>query len=163
MSAPYLRPAVRALMIDPADRVLMIRLKFDDWTGWVLPGGGIEPGEDHSTALRRELAEETGVPETFIGPQVWLRRHLSPHVASAYDGQEEAVYLVPCNSFDVAPSMTPEELRSEGIVEHRWWSVSEMANTDDVLRPPGLHEHVGRILEFGAPAEPMLLEEGPES
>lgn len=145
-------------MIDPGDRVLMLRLRFDDWTGWVLPGGGIEKGEDQLTALRRELAEETGVPEAFIGPPVWHRKHFSPNFGS-YDGQEETVYLVPCHRFEIAPTMSPEELRGEGVVEHRWWTVAELAETDDVIRPKGLHQHVSQILEFGAPPTPLLLEE----
>ena len=63
-----LRQAVRALMIDPTDRVLMVKLLLErnGWTGWVLPGGGIEDGEDLPTALRRELLEETGLAEAFI-------------------------------------------------------------------------------------------------
>jgi 8-oxo-dGTP pyrophosphatase MutT (NUDIX family) len=31
-----------------------------DWA-WTTPGGGVEPGEDATTAARRELAEETGL------------------------------------------------------------------------------------------------------
>ncbi len=146
-------------MIDPADRVLMVRLQFDDWTGWVLPGGGIEPGEDDLTALRRELAEETGVPETFIGPPVWRRRHLSDKVANGFNGQEETVYLVPCHRFDVNPGMSEAELRAEGVVEHRWWTVAELEVADEVLRPANLAQLTEEILRFGAPATAPMLED----
>jgi 8-oxo-dGTP pyrophosphatase MutT (NUDIX family) len=144
-------------MIDPRDRVLLLRLKFDDWTGWVLPGGGIEPGEDHRTALLRELAEETGVPQPFIGPPVWNRRHVFS--LGDYDGQEETAYLVPCHRFEVAPSMTAQELRSEGVVEHRWWTVDELASTGDEIRPVELHRHLAQVLEFGAPERPIQIDE----
>ena len=147
-------------MIDPGDRVLMVRLEFDDWTGWVLPGGGVEPGEDNLTALRRELAEETGVPETFIGPPVWNRRIVAPMMSGRYDGQEELVYLVPCHRFDVDPGMSAEQLRAEGVVEHRWWTVAEITATDESVRPAQLGELVARILEHGAPEEPIQLDEG---
>ncbi len=162
MSKPRLRPAVRALMIDPGDRVLMVRLEFDDWTGWVLPGGGIEPGEDNHTALRRELAEETGVPQAFIGPPVWNRRVESPMVIGGYDGQEEMVYLVPCHRFDVDPGMSSEELRAEGGVEHRWWSLTEITITEESVRPAQLAELIERILEHGAPPEPIQIHEKPD-
>lgn len=145
-------------MIDPKDRVLLVRLRFDDWTGWVLPGGGKEPGEDDNAALRRELTEETGVPEVFIGPKLWVRRIVTAGINPKYDGQEEAVYLVPCHDFEIAPTMTPEELREEGLVDHRWWTAAELEATDEVLRPSDLAEAVKRVLEFGAPAEPWFFE-----
>ena len=146
-------------MIDPLDRVLMAKLEFADWTGWVLPGGGVEPGEDHLQTLKRELAEETGVPELFVGPQVFLRRHLSSAISNGFDGQEETVYLVPCHQFDVDPGLPMEQLRAEGLTELRWWTKAEMAATTETLVPEGLAEIVAIVLEFGAPASPILLEE----
>lgn len=152
-------------MIDPADRVLLVRLQFPDWTGWVLPGGGKEQGEDDVTAVKRELVEETGVPEVFVGPQLWVRTHYFE--AGGWDGQRETVYLVPCHAFEVAPTMTVEELRSEGLVEHRWWTVAELeaaaadeaaAGTGVVVRPKGMADMVKQILEHGAPAEPWVID-----
>ncbi len=154
-----LRPAVRGLMIDPRDRILLVRLEFTDWTGWVLPGGGKEPGEDDHTALRRELTEETGVPEVFIGPPLWVRRMLRPGGFGSFDGQEETVYLVPCHHFEIAPTMTADELVEEGLVEHRWWSTSELDTTDEILRPEPLPRLVREILEHGAPARPHRFED----
>ena len=139
--------------------MLLVRLRCRDWTGWVLPGGGKEPDEDDHTALRRELAEETGVPEVFIGPLLWRRRIINPRLSEDWDGQDEMVYLTPCHHFEIAPTMTAEELANEGLVEHRWWTVPELEAADDDLRPPELPGLVRRILERGAPPEPDLIEE----
>ena len=50
---------VRALLITPDDDLLAIqRIRPGEDPYWVLPGGGVEAGEDLETALARELREE---------------------------------------------------------------------------------------------------------
>ena len=41
-----IRSSVRAVVLDPADRVLLVRFEFPTATVWATPGGGQEPGED---------------------------------------------------------------------------------------------------------------------
>lgn len=40
---------------------------------WVLPGGGVEPGESWEAAAIRELWDETGIEVAELGPWVWSR------------------------------------------------------------------------------------------
>jgi 8-oxo-dGTP pyrophosphatase MutT (NUDIX family) len=70
-AAPRLRPAVRALVLDEHDRVLLVRFDFDDRTVWGSPGGGIEAGESSHDALVRELREEIGLTDPEVGPALW--------------------------------------------------------------------------------------------
>src|SRR6202034_4316706 len=50
---------VRALLITPAGELLAIRrVRPGQDPYWVLPGGGVDAGEDLETALARELHEE---------------------------------------------------------------------------------------------------------
>jgi putative (di)nucleoside polyphosphate hydrolase len=60
--APRDREAARVVLLDPQDRVLMMRYDNGPPNGshWATPGGGLEPGESYRRAARRELAEETG-------------------------------------------------------------------------------------------------------
>jgi 8-oxo-dGTP pyrophosphatase MutT (NUDIX family) len=40
--------------------ILLAHWRAGDYSGWTLPGGGIDPGEDPADAAIREIAEETG-------------------------------------------------------------------------------------------------------
>ena len=156
------RPAVRGLVIDEDDHVLMVRLVFPHGAYWVLPGGGIEENEDVLDALRRELREETGLVDPVIGAPVWNRLHEFRLVDSAgteWHGQRESVFLVRVGRFGVRPSMTVEQLRAENLHEHRWWSVDEIAAYDgeDLFAPRDIHVHIGAVLQHGPPPVPFEI------
>lgn len=53
---------VLAAVTDPTGRLLFVKQRKGPFGGhWLLPGGGIEAGEDAVTALVREFWEETGL------------------------------------------------------------------------------------------------------
>ncbi len=75
------RHTARALLFDPADRLLLIQYeaardlagrKPGDRLFWYTPGGGIDPGETAEQACARELMEEVGLRDAVIGPLVAL-------------------------------------------------------------------------------------------
>jgi 8-oxo-dGTP pyrophosphatase MutT (NUDIX family) len=66
------RLAAYAICIDDASRILLVRVSrsVDATESWMLPGGGLDFGEDPVTGLLRELDEETGMTgrvETLLG------------------------------------------------------------------------------------------------
>jgi 8-oxo-dGTP pyrophosphatase MutT (NUDIX family) len=65
-----IRDAVRAIVLDPDDRTVLVLFDFGRRTVWATPGGGTNPGESDEEALRRELAEEVGLEGPEIGPHV---------------------------------------------------------------------------------------------
>lgn len=55
-------PAAGVLVFDEEGRVLLVRRKYDPFSGlWVIPSGYIEYGEDIYATAAREMKEETGV------------------------------------------------------------------------------------------------------
>ena len=62
------RPAARVVCLDAGGRVLLMHwIDPDDGHHvWEPPGGGLDPGETHLQAARRELAEETGLDPAAV-------------------------------------------------------------------------------------------------
>ena len=52
---------VRAIVLDEEQRMLLVRQRHDDKDIWMVPGGGIEEGENAAEAAIREVQEETGL------------------------------------------------------------------------------------------------------
>ncbi|GBD84092.1 hypothetical protein BMS3Abin02_00478 [bacterium BMS3Abin02] len=152
-----IRQAVRGLVIDEDDRVLLVHFEFPYRSLWHSPGGGIEPGESHHEALGRELAEEAGLVGAEIGPHIWTRRHIFPFLDGSHDGQEEACYLVRTRAFEPAPQMTWEELRAEFVDDVRWWTLSEMAASSEMFAPNDLPRLVAEIITNGPSVAPLTV------
>jgi TDG/mug DNA glycosylase family protein len=146
------REAVRALVLDEDDRVLLVR--FDDDLGiwWASPGGGIDPGESERDALARELREEVGLHEFELGPLIWTREQWLVNPAR-WGGQRERHYLVRTRAFDPVPSFTSAELAAEGVDDARWFTVDELETV--ITGPRRLAALVRDLLEHGPPPEPL--------
>ena len=76
------RIEVAAGIVLRARRILVTRRRAGTHLGglWEFPGGKIEGGEDPAAALRRELAEELGVP-VRVGPLWGILLHRYPERA----------------------------------------------------------------------------------
>ncbi|MDX6488268.1 MAG: hypothetical protein QOK13_883 [Gaiellaceae bacterium] len=148
-----LRPAARAIVLDPADRILLVRFEWPDRTVWAPPGGGLEGDETHEQAIVRELAEESGLKDFELGPCIWTREHWFPDMAG-WAGQAERQYLVRTAAFEPAPEWTAEELRAEGIAGQRWWTVEELEASDAIFSPRRLPALLRDLIETGPPLEP---------
>jgi 8-oxo-dGTP pyrophosphatase MutT (NUDIX family) len=148
-----IREAVRALVLDPDRRVLLVRFEFPDGTRWALPGGGLEPGETHLDALHRELDEELGLSGADIGPHIWNRLHIIPFINGQWDGQRERVHLVRAPAFEPTPRLSWEELHAELMFEVRWWHVDDISDGLPFV-PSSLRTHLDHLFRDGPPKRP---------
>lgn len=153
------RESVRALVLDPDHRVLLVRFEFPEERVWALPGGGVEPGEDPLDALRRELAEELGLERPDIGPHVWNREHVVTfeHVdgTGPWDGQRDRVHLIRTRAFEPVPHLSVEALAAERLHEIRWWTLHELDASDVVFAPRRLPRLVADLVRHGPPPVPI--------
>ena len=67
---------------------------------WILPGGGIEPGEDAEAAVVREVYEETGGTDIQIAGEVWRRESF---VEETRTHLKQRYFLVRAARFDAQP------------------------------------------------------------
>ena len=87
------RPSVRAVILS-GERIAMVYSRKYDY--YKFPGGGIEKGEDHTSALIREVREETGlsvIPESIRGFGLVIRLNKSNKEPETIFSQENYYYF----------------------------------------------------------------------
>jgi 8-oxo-dGTP pyrophosphatase MutT (NUDIX family) len=152
VTTPALREAARAILLDPDDRVMLLR--YDENGGfWATPGGSLEPGEDHQQAVVRELREELGVGHVDLGPHLATRTK-DHQVAGRDVRQAEQYYLARVRPENVDPQSAANP---DNIQEWRWWSLAELAATSQTVYPAELTELLRGILASGPPPAPLTL------
>ena len=134
------RDVARALLFDEGGRVLLVHWR-DPLTGREFlepPGGAREPGETYEDALRREIAEETGIGGVEVGAFAAERRHEFTFGGRGYD-RLERYYL--CRVVRRERGETHlDPVEAEGIVGVEWWDVDDLGASSLSLEPPGLLE-----------------------
>jgi 8-oxo-dGTP pyrophosphatase MutT (NUDIX family) len=154
-----LREAVRAIVIDDRRRLLLVRFAVAEGDLWATPGGGIEDGESHEAAIRRELYEEVGLRDSEVGPAIWTRTHRFTFLPG-FGGHRETFYLVRAHEKPGPPGFSDEELRAEGLVGSRWWTLTELEGSrSERFAPTRLPELYGSLLAEGPPRRPIATGE----
>jgi 8-oxo-dGTP pyrophosphatase MutT (NUDIX family) len=138
------REAVRVILLDEADRVLLIEMRDparpDLGWYWFTTGGGREPGETDTDTAVREVLEETGLrlEPADLGPVV--HEEVTEY---GFEGslvrQHQVFFLHRVETFDVDTGGWDEaEVRSQRNV--RWWTIEELADTTEAVYPANLLE-----------------------
>ena len=151
---PILRHAARVVLIDGADRVLLLkwRLQSGDHI-WITPGGGLAAGEHHSEAALRELSEEVGLRDVTLGPCVWLREHVFNWNGRAFR-QRERFYLVRVPAHEVDRSGNDAQELSI-LEEFRWWTLPELEASTELFAPLRIALFLAPLLAGEIPSHPI--------
>ncbi len=151
---PVLRHAARVILLDAANRVLLLKWRLESGDHlWITPGGGLAAGEHHGEAAQRELAEEVGLGDIALGPCIWLREHVFNWNGRAFR-QRERFYLVRVGSHRVdRTGNDAEELRV--LEEFRWWTLAELEASKETFAPRRIAFFLAPLIAGDIPSHPI--------
>lgn len=104
----------KVVVLGPDRTVLLIRHSYVGSETWMLPGGGVQRGEDAAVAAAREVLEETGILPTairlhgeFLDTTRGARNHISIYIGEGAsepqcDGRE--IVAAAWHPIDALPS-----------------------------------------------------------
>jgi ADP-ribose pyrophosphatase YjhB (NUDIX family) len=141
------RLAARVILLDPDDRVLLMR--YDDGppngSHWTTPGGGLNEAEDYRDAALRELEEETGWSDITLLREV-ARRTLTMEYAGRLVRQHERLYLARTGQARRQIRGADAMHAADGIAAWRWWALAELDITAETVWPAGLSDLIRKTL-----------------
>lgn len=116
------RASVRAMPHPTSIKGVLIRegsvlLLLNERGEWDLPGGRPDPGEDHRTALRREVREEAGLVVEVSAAAV------DDHLFEVLPGRFVRIVAYACTLEGGQPELSHEHL------EQRWVPLAELDET----------------------------------
>ena len=128
-------------------RILLLRHEKSGRPVWLLPGGGVRSGESLISALRRELWEETRLPEStdlpLEGP-VAIVDSIAPYSSPV---RKHVVHVI--FAADISGSLEDVASEDAAVGNHRLFRPAELE--DLVLHPP-----IHRFLRRWQPGDPAV-------
>ena len=134
---------VRVIVFDEHNRILMVKQEHPERTVWMVPGGGIEEGENSAQAAVREVREETGLEVEILG-LIW-------HVEEVSERGQRFVNFFRAVLRGGKPALghDPELSESEQVLaDLQFMSREEVAGLENVY-PEFLREELWQHLEQG--------------
>lgn len=117
---------------DPDGRIALVKNGWSD--GWILPGGGVEPGEDPAAAAEREVREETGLDPTIGEPVVVLDQTYVDREGDEWFTADYVVYAARATGSIPDPSQLG--VTGETITAARWFEeLPDDLHDDELVRP----------------------------
>ena len=148
-----IRVAAYAVIVEDGRGMLLAHWNEGPYSGWTLPGGGLDPGEDPADAVVREVQEETGY-DVRVGPVIGVRSHVIPagrRLDPAATGPLHALGLV------YRAEVTGGRLRDEigGTTDTAGWFALDEVDALDRVELVDLARGVRGAARSGYPRHPV--------
>jgi len=160
------RRTARVLLLDPDDRILLMRGRPpsdpDSTPVWFTVGGGAEPGETVLQTAAREILEETGLADARLGVVAWYGESLlSDRKGRPVHFKEH--YVVARTDGGELSRAGWQPLEREFVDELRWWTLEELRMTSETVYPESLAELLPDVLAGRFGGGPLVIRtlEGP--
>lgn len=153
------RIGARVLLLDPANRILLIHALDPDepehhW--WELPGGGQDQGETLHDTARRELAEESGITDPTLDRKLWTRESRF-HYKGRDHHRIDHVFLARTTNPTPQAALKPTDNEKAGLIERRWWTATDLQHCSDKLLPAALPALLDALLAGHFGATPLTI------
>lgn len=133
---------VRVILVDEENRILMVRQNHDGKNIWMVPGGGVEEGENSRDAGAREMLEETGL-KVKMGKLLWHVEEVSRQRGQRFVN----FFLAEPEGGTLKLGKDPELGEDRQVLrEVRFMSREEISGLEG-LYPEYLREELWKILE----------------
>lgn len=160
-----IRRTARILLFDEARRLLLMHMHDPDVAGadgrvltrsyWVTIGGEVEPGEELAEGARREIAEETGQSDVTLGPAVWYGEHVL--VIRGEPRLLQETYFVAFTGDGKISDANWTDTERAVVKGMKWWEPEALLQSDALVFPTSLREHLPPLLEGRYPRSPLRI------
>jgi 8-oxo-dGTP pyrophosphatase MutT (NUDIX family) len=135
-------------LLDDSNRILLMKARdlHDPARApfWFTIGGGIDAGETALEAAEREIAEETGLKPTALGPVLW---YAEPTIRGP-DGEpmlmQEHYVLARCEAAPLSQTGWTE-LERGFVLDMRWWTLEDIVASSETIFPADIAERLARL------------------
>lgn len=118
----YERIAARAVVVKGDEILLLYTKRYDDYS---FPGGGVDPHEDISEGMKRELQEETGARDIEIISEFGVYEEIKPVWRKEYDFIHMISHFYVCDIHRELGESNLEEYEINNGMDARWVNIYE--------------------------------------
>jgi 2,3-bisphosphoglycerate-dependent phosphoglycerate mutase len=156
------RKTVRALLFDPDNRLLLMKIQGPQLAGphnpgnrpfWITIGGEVRENETPFDTIRREITDETGITAFTCVKPIWYGQQILSDGDTLQLFHETFFICYTADTAISAGNQTMPEQPAEK--EYRWWSPEDLALTTELVFPPILPQLILPIASGILPEQPL--------
>lgn len=161
-----IRNSIKAILLNEKNELLLIYFDNSEVVKdnnsarkhWFMIGGKIEDSEDYVSAVKREIFEETSIPEDKleIGPLVFKGRMIF-NINNEPNDMRESFVVVRTSMSEVSLENLTEEEKPV-LKKLKWFSYDEIKNCDEIIYPVVLPDYLPDIIAGRYPTEVLEID-----